>query len=340
MISLQLRIQLRLAHEALGTVPTRRFLNYAKNRWAPRREVVDVNRCGPRIFCCLVTRRCNLNCPWCLTPAVHDKRFDVTPDVIEQFLTHPAIRNCALVALSGGEPLLNRDLVSIVERIHAHGFLVSMTTNGMILDARVEELKRAGLNMINVSVYTKNIAGLADTLPKINKTLQVRTNKIILRPTLEENPGEVEEAIRMSIETGCCGTVLFLCLPHDGGLENVVYDDHPAFFEFKQRIMAKYPKYSISWPEPVKRTVTAKDKICQFPWSVVTADSLGNLGPCCNYYPNPVKNWGNLLQDRSGDILNLPYLRELRRDLLSSNPEPPAGCKGCYALSDRWYATQ
>lgn len=340
MISLQLRIQLRLAQEAIRTVPARRLFNYAKSRWAPRSEVLDENRFGPRIFCCLVTRRCNLKCPWCLTPAIHDKRFDLTPEVLDQFLTHPAVRNCTLVAFSGGEPLLNRDLAAMVARTRSQGYLASMTTNGMNLDSRVEELKRAGINMINVSVYNSNFSRLADSLPQINKTLQVRTNKIILRSVLEENPGEIEEAIRMSKEAGCLGTVLFLCLPHDDGLENVVYEDHGAFADFKERISAKYPKYSISWPQPAKRHLTAGDKLCQFPWSVLTADAHGNLGPCCNYYPNPAKDCGNLLKDRSMEVLNGPFFKELRRGLLSPDPELPACCKGCYAMSDPWYATQ
>src|ERR1035438_7158547 len=88
-----------------------------------------------------------------------------------------------------------------------------MTTNGLNLDSRIEELKHAGINMISVSVYNTNFSALADALPRTNKTFRVRTNKIVLRTVLEENPSEIEEAIRMSIETGCFGTVLFLCLP-------------------------------------------------------------------------------------------------------------------------------
>ena len=189
MISLQLRIQLGLAQEAIRTLPARRLLNYAKSRWAPRSEELDVNNFGPRIFCCLVTRRCNLDCPWCVTPALHDKRFDLSPEVFEQFLTHPAVRNCAMVAFSGGEPLLNRDLAAIITQARSHGHLASMTTNGVNLDTRVEELKRAGINMINVSVYNTNFSRLTNVLPRVNKTLQVRTNKIILRSVLEQNPG-------------------------------------------------------------------------------------------------------------------------------------------------------
>ena len=67
----------------------------------------------------------------------------------------------------------------------------------------------------------------------------------------------------MSVEAGCLGTVLFLCLPHDDGFENVVYEDHEAFADLKARITARHPKYSISWPEPAKRQVTSKDKLCR-----------------------------------------------------------------------------
>src|ERR1017187_4467131 len=198
-------------------------------------------------------RRCSLKCPWCVTPAIHDKHFDLTPEVLDRFLMHPAVRNCALVVFTGGEPLLNSDLAILIARARSHGHLASMTTNGLNLDTRIEELKRAGITMINVSVYNTNFSGLADTLPRTNNTFRVRTNKIVLRTVLEENPGEIEEAIRISIETGCFGTVLFLCLPHDDGIENVVSEDHQAYLDFKERIRAKYPKYSISWPQPAKR---------------------------------------------------------------------------------------
>ena len=340
MISLQLRIQLRLAWDVIRTVPPGRLLNYATNRWVPRSEVLDGNRSGPRIFCCLVTRRCNLKCPWCLTPAIHDKAFDLTPEVLDRFLTHPAVRNCALVAFSGGEPLLNRDLATMVARTRSHGHLASMTTNGTNLESQIADLKRAGINMINVSVYNTNFSGLAGTLPRINQTLRVRTNKIVLRTVLEENPGEIEEAIRMSMDTGCFGTVLFLCLPHDEGLENVIYDDHGAYLDFKERIRAKYPRYPISWPQPAKRNLRSVDKLCRFPWSTLIADAHGNLGPCCNYYPDPANSYGNLQEDGSAEVLNGPLFKELRRGLLSPDPEFPACCKGCYAMSDPWYANQ
>ena len=340
MISLQLRIQLSLARDVIRTVPPGRLLNYARNRWAPRSEVLDLNRWGPRTFGCLLTRRCNLKCPWCLTPAIHDKHSDLTPEVLDKFLAHPAVRNCVLVAFSGGEPLLNHDLATMVARTRSHGHLVSMTTNGLNLDSRIAELKRAGINMINVSVYNTNFSGLADTLPRTNGTFRVRTNKIILRTVLEENPGEIEEAIRMSIETGCFGTVLFLCLPHDDGIENVVYEDHQAYLDFKERIRAKYPKYSISWPQPAKRHLRSGDKLCRFPWSTVIADAHGNLGPCCNYYPDPAKDYGNLLKDGSAEVLNGPLFQQIRHGLLSPDPELPACCQGCYAMSDPWYANQ
>jgi hypothetical protein len=340
MISLQLRIQLSLAQDVIRTVPPSRLWNYARNRWAHRSEVLDVNRRAPRTFACLVTRRCNLRCPWCLTPAIHDKHFDLTTEVFDRFLAHPAVRNCLLVAFTGGEPLLNRDLATMVAHARSDGHLASMTTNGLNLDGRIEELKLAGINMINVSVYNSNVSALANTLPRTNRTFRVRMNKIILRRVLEENPGEIEEAIRMSVETGCLGTALYLCLPHDGGIEDVVYDDHAAYADFKRRIRAKYPKHPIAWPKPAKRNLGSMDKICQFPWSTVIADAHGDLGPCCNYYPDPAKSYGNLLENGSAEVLNGPLFLELRRGLLAPDPALPACCKGCYAMSEPWYSKQ
>ena len=61
------------------------------------------------------------------------------------------------IRLSGGEPLIRKDIVEVVEKIASLGFKdISMTTNGTYLEQYAQDLKDAGLNRVNVSLDTLN----------------------------------------------------------------------------------------------------------------------------------------------------------------------------------------
>ena len=61
------------------------------------------------------------------------------------------------IRLSGGEPLLKKDIVETVEKINSLGFKdISMTTNGILLEKYAQDLKDAGLDRVNVSLDTLN----------------------------------------------------------------------------------------------------------------------------------------------------------------------------------------
>ena len=58
--------------------------------------------------------------------------------------------------LTGGEPLVRRGIVSLVEQLHKiDGLLdIAMTTNGILLADDADALARAGLNRVNISLDT------------------------------------------------------------------------------------------------------------------------------------------------------------------------------------------
>ena len=59
------------------------------------------------------------------------------------------------IRLSGGEPLLKKDIVETVEKIASLDFVdISMTTNGILLGKYAQDLKDAGLDRVNVSLDT------------------------------------------------------------------------------------------------------------------------------------------------------------------------------------------
>ena len=107
-----------------------------------------------------LTDRCNLRCAYCMPPEGLD--WLPAPEVLtgDEIVRLVRIGVEALgireVRFTGGEPLLRRDLVSIIAATAALTPRpdISLTTNGIGLDRRAAALRDAGLDRINVSLDT------------------------------------------------------------------------------------------------------------------------------------------------------------------------------------------
>lgn len=104
-----------------------------------------------------ITQRCNLDCIYCHREGVFEKAaVEMTPEEICRIAAVCTKNGVRKVKITGGEPLLRSDVCEIVEKISGiHGIKdISMTTNGVLLEEYAHELKKAGLNRINVSLDT------------------------------------------------------------------------------------------------------------------------------------------------------------------------------------------
>jgi cyclic pyranopterin phosphate synthase len=106
-----------------------------------------------------VTDRCNLRCQYCMPerdyvwlPREDILQFEEIDRLVDIFLDLGVNK----VRLTGGEPLLRKDLPVLVERLAAKSRLqdLAMTTNGVLLAANAAALKRAGLHRVTVSLDT------------------------------------------------------------------------------------------------------------------------------------------------------------------------------------------
>jgi cyclic pyranopterin phosphate synthase len=106
-----------------------------------------------------VTDRCNLRCSYCMPepeyvwlPREDILHFEEIERLVDVFLDLGVDK----VRLTGGEPLLRRDLPSLVERLASRPRIrdLAMTTNGVLLPDQAEPLKRAGLHRLTVSLDT------------------------------------------------------------------------------------------------------------------------------------------------------------------------------------------
>ena len=109
-----------------------------------------------KVACIVFTGGCNLRCPFChnasLVTHIHpEQSIDE-----EEILAYLAKRRRMLegVCVTGGEPLMQRELVSFLRRVKELGLSVKLDTNGTLPD-RLREVVEAGL-VDYVAVDVKN----------------------------------------------------------------------------------------------------------------------------------------------------------------------------------------
>src|SRR2546427_3788676 len=104
-----------------------------------------------------VTDRCNLRCQYCMPeddytwlPREDVLHFEEISALVGVFLS----LGVEGLRLTGGEPLLRRDLASLVGMVSAKPGLndLALTTNGILLAEQIDGLKAAGLRRITVSL--------------------------------------------------------------------------------------------------------------------------------------------------------------------------------------------
>jgi cyclic pyranopterin phosphate synthase len=106
-----------------------------------------------------VTDRCNLRCQYCMPeddyvwlPREDVLHFEETSALVDVFLSLGVDK----IRLTGGEPLLRRDVAALVAMIAAKPGLkdLALTTNGVLLADQIDALKGSGLGRITVSLDT------------------------------------------------------------------------------------------------------------------------------------------------------------------------------------------
>lgn len=107
-----------------------------------------------------VTDRCNLRCTYCMPEDVVflDKGELLTFEEISRFVEIAAPLGIDKIRLTGGEPLLRRDLPRLVRMLAAIPGIrdVGLTTNGILLENQAQAFFDAGLRRINISLDTLN----------------------------------------------------------------------------------------------------------------------------------------------------------------------------------------
>lgn len=106
-----------------------------------------------------LTERCNLRCTYCmpedgveLSPKSHILTFEEIERLAKLFVNAGVNK----IRLTGGEPLVRKDVELLVERIGRIPGVetLAITTNGLLLPKKLPRLQAAGVNLLNISLDT------------------------------------------------------------------------------------------------------------------------------------------------------------------------------------------
>ncbi len=107
----------------------------------------------PSLISWNLTKKCNLRCPHCYMSAGRKAERELTTDECLRLLDEMGALGTEMLILTGGEPLLRRDIFAIAERASGKGIWVVMGTNGVLVTDRVAgRMVDCGIKGVGISI--------------------------------------------------------------------------------------------------------------------------------------------------------------------------------------------
>tara|TARA_B100000686_G_C16794570_1_gene981343 strand:+ start:1026 stop:2024 length:999 start_codon:yes stop_codon:yes gene_type:complete len=174
-----------------------------------------------------VTDRCNFRCRYCMPREKFGKGHDFLPK--DEIMTYEEIRNFVKackplglrkVRITGGEPLLRKDIHQLVRQLSSLGMEVALTTNGSFLAKNAAKLAESGLDRVTISLdaidqeihsrITDSKVPVSDILDGISEAIRcelgpVKVNCVVQRGVNED---QIPKLVRKFRGTGA--TVRFI----------------------------------------------------------------------------------------------------------------------------------
>jgi GTP 3',8-cyclase len=165
-----------------------------------------------------ITDKCNLRCTYCMpekgVPFKPHSAIMSFEDIIK-VVEAAAELGINKIRLTGGEPLVRKDVVNLVRMIKTVKGIehLGMTTNGVLLDKFADPLKKAGMDSVNISMDTLNpirykkitrTGDISHTLRGIDAAIIAGFDKIKINVVVMENTpdDEIKKMKNFCLEKG------------------------------------------------------------------------------------------------------------------------------------------
>lgn len=176
-----------------------------------------------------LTDKCNLRCTYCMPQ--EDMQFMPSKWLMQaeeiEFLAKVFVEmGVDKIRLTGGEPLIRKDAGSIINALGKLPTALTLTTNAVMVDQFIGDLKNAGVKSLNVSLDTlkEDQFKMITKRDHFNKTLEniklllsegfvVKINVVVLRGV---NDSEVNDFVRLTLENANLHVRFIEFMPFNG----------------------------------------------------------------------------------------------------------------------------
>ncbi len=179
-----------------------------------------------------VTRRCNLRCIHCrsASEAVVKEHPDFSTGDAFRILDDIASYGSPVVVLSGGEPLMRKDLFEIARYGTEKGLRICLATNGVLIDDhRCGQIKRAGIRIVSLSLdgSTEDVhdgfraqKGAFRGVMRAAELFRKHGIEFIVNSSFtRRNQEEIPRVYRLAKELGATAWYMFMIVPTGRGEE-------------------------------------------------------------------------------------------------------------------------